>query len=68
MAKFKIRGYAIGCFSEEVEAESLEKAQEIFLEKQDAGEYEFNETVLLEGDEGFEVIDELVSGFEEESE
>jgi hypothetical protein len=64
MPKFNIRAYAIDYFDVNVEAKDIEEAQQIFLDKQDAGDYEFDETVLIEGDEGFEVIDDLISAEE----
>jgi hypothetical protein len=62
MQKFKIRAYAVDFYDVEVEADSLEHAQEIFTQKQDAGDFEFEETLFLEGDDGFGVVEEFVSG------
>lgn len=59
MPKFKIKAFAIDSFEQEIEAPTLEEAQEIFLQKQDAGEFEFDELVIFEEEDGFEVLDEM---------
>jgi hypothetical protein len=61
MEKFKIRAYAVDYYEEEIEAESKEKAKEIFLENQDKGEFEYEEMIFFEQDEGFDILNELAA-------
>ena len=64
--KFKIKACSVECLEQEIEAESKEKAEELFLKKYEAGDIGSEEgTIFFEGDEGFEVIQEIVFSEEE---
>jgi len=62
MAKFKLQAYSVDLYEDEIEAESAEKAQDVFMEKIENGDVAPEEgNVFFEGEDGFELLSELVA-------
>jgi len=62
MTKFKIKLYSVDYYEDEVEASSEEEAQDKLMDNIEEDKLEAKDGVLLfNGDEGFEVFEEMFS-------
>ncbi len=62
MTKFKLKGVAAEYFEQEIEAPSLEQAQEILSQQYEESELEseFTTGLFFEGEEGYELLEPVI--------
>ena len=67
MAKFTIKATTTDYIEEEIEANSLEEAQEKLISMYDSGKVEAQEGfIFFEGDEGYDLVKEIMKASDED--
>ena len=69
MAKFNIKALTTDYIEEEIEADTLEQAQEKLIKKYDSGEVEAQEGfIFFEGDDAYDLVKEIMDSSEDDEE